>query len=103
MSLKSFLNRVKQIVFSKYFIVLAIFFVFFLFFDKHNLLSRWRVGRNVKKLEQEIKFYEEEIEDNKQKVIDMRAGEEALEKYAREQYFLKKDSEDIFIVKEKDE
>ncbi len=100
MSLQSILHKTKQIIFSKYFIVLAIFLVFFLFFDKYNLLSRWETGRNVKDLEKEIKFYEEEIESNKKKVIEMQAGEETLEKYAREQFYLKKDSEDVFIIKE---
>ena len=34
---------------------------------------------------------------------EMQVSDESLETYAREQYYLKKDSEDIFIIKEKDE
>ena len=34
---------------------------------------------------------------------EMRASPASLEKYAREQYYLKKDSEDIYIIKEDDE
>lgn len=96
-------NKLKKILLNKYVVVLVVFFVFLIFFDQHNLINRWKTGRNIKGLEKEIEFYNNEIESNKKKMNDMQVSDESLEKYAREHYYLKKDSEDIFIIKEKDE
>lgn len=96
-------TKLRRFFLNKYFLVLVVFLVFILFFDQHNFINRWNTGRNVKSLEKEIKFYNSEIESNKKKMNDMQVSDESLEKYAREQYYLKKDSEDIFIIKEKDE
>ncbi|NLI72572.1 MAG: septum formation initiator family protein [Bacteroidales bacterium] len=91
---------IRKIVFNKYFLAVAIFTIVIVFFGEHSLKNRWETGRNIKTLKKEIRFYEEEIESNKQKMNDMQTGDESLERYAREKYYLKKDSEDIFIIKE---
>jgi cell division protein FtsB len=39
---------------------------------------------------------------DKQKLEDLKAGEEKLEKFAREQYFMSKPDEDVFVVVEND-
>ncbi|HHT23560.1 MAG TPA: septum formation initiator family protein [Bacteroidales bacterium] len=100
MESQGILKKIRKIILNKYVLVLIIFMVFFLFFDKHNLVSRWKTGKRVKDLEKEIEFYNEEIRSNKQKVIEMQSGDETLERFAREQFYLKKDSEDVFIIKE---
>lgn len=92
--------KFKKIFFNKYAIVLIIFVVFITFFDRYNLINRWKNGREVKDLKKEIEYYQNEITTNKAKTAEIQSGDESLEKYAREQYFLKKDSEDIFIIKE---
>lgn len=94
-------TKLRKILLNKYFIVLLIFFVFILFFDQHNLVNRWKTGRNIRNLEKEINYYNEEIESNKKKMNEMQVSDKSLEQYAREHYYLKKDSEDIFIIKEK--
>ena len=71
-----------------------------IFFGEHSLRNRWETGKNIKSLNKEIEFYKQEIESNKQKMNDMQAGDESLERYAREKDYLTKDSEDIFIIKE---
>ena len=96
-------TKLRRVFFNKYFLVLVAFFVFLIFFDQHNLINRWKTGRNIKSLEKEIRFYNGEIESNKQKMNEMQVSDESLETYAREQYYLKKDSEDIFIIKETNE
>ena len=96
-------SKLRRIVLNKYVLVLVVFLVFILFFDQHNLINRWKTGRNIRSLEKEIRFYNDEIEMNKKKMNDMQVSDESMEKYAREQYYLKKDSEDIFIIKETNE
>lgn len=95
--------KIKKYLLSKYTIVLVVSFVLLTFFDKHNLISRFRTLNENRKMRKEINFYEQEIDDNQKKMRDMRSGKESLEKYAREKYYLKRDSEDIFIIKEDDD
>ena len=93
-------NLIKRILLNKYLLVLIVFGIFITFFDEYNLISRWNTYLKTKQLEQEVKFYKEEIENNKQKMIELQSSNENLEKFAREQFLMKKDDEDVFIIKE---
>lgn len=99
-SFKKLWNIIKPVVLNKYLLVLAVFIIFVTFFDNHNLISRWRTSKNIKQLEKEISHYRNEIESNKQKKEELQSSDENLEKFAREQYLMKKENEDIFIIEE---
>ena len=95
-------SRFRRIILNKYVVTLVGFFIFLIFFDNHNLISRWETSRKINSMEKEIKFYQSEIDKNKAKMNEMQTSDESLERYAREQYHLKKDSEDVFIIKEEE-
>ncbi|HNX11983.1 MAG TPA: septum formation initiator family protein [Paludibacteraceae bacterium] len=95
-------SRFRRLLLNKYVVTLVGFFIFLIFFDNHNLISRWETSRKINSMEKEIKFYQSEIDKNKAKMNEMQTSDESLEKYAREQYHLKKDSEDVFIIKEEE-
>ncbi|MFV0392308.1 MAG: septum formation initiator family protein [Paludibacteraceae bacterium] len=98
--MKKFLSYFRKILFNKYFLTIVIFAVIVIFFGNNSLRNRWKTGKDIKSLNKEINFYQNEIQSNKQKMNDMQSGDENLERYAREKYYLKKDSEDLFIIKE---
>lgn len=93
-------NLVKRILLNKYLIVFVVFAVFVTFFDDHNLIKRWKAAQKISQLEKELKYYQEEIKATKRKKNELQSSNENLEKFAREQYFMKKQNEDIFIIKE---
>ena len=90
----------KKIFLNKYLIVFAVFAVFVTFFDNHSLIHRWDTHRKIVEMEKELKFYQDDIKATKQKKTELQSSKENLEKFAREHYFMKKESEDIFIIKE---
>ncbi|MGC3978563.1 MAG: septum formation initiator family protein [Paludibacteraceae bacterium] len=96
-------QKVPKMLLNKYLIVIAVFFVFLTFFDHNNLITRWKTGDKINEMKKEIDYYQTEIDNNKKKMVEMRSSSETLEKYAREEYNLKKDSEDIYIIHEEDE
>jgi cell division protein FtsB len=49
-------------------------------------------------LNKQKEYYLERIEADKQKLEDLNAGKKQLEKFAREQYYMSKPDEDLFIV-----
>lgn len=55
------------------------------------------LNKQIQGLEENKKYYQEEIEKDKQN-IKLLKNPDQVEKYAREKYYMKKDSEDIYIV-----
>jgi len=94
------IKKYRKIFFSKYLVVFIIFAVFVTFFDEHSLIHRWETHQKIVQLEKELKFYKEEIKVTRQKKNELKSNKENLEKFAREHYYMKKESEDIFIIKE---
>ena len=66
-----------------------------------NLYKRYTYDEKIRSLEKEIKHYREEIEVNSKKLSDLRTDKEGLERFAREEYFMKRKNEDVFIIKQK--
>ncbi|NDP21647.1 MAG: hypothetical protein GZ091_11295 [Paludibacter sp.] len=93
-------NKLKLIFLNKYLIVFVVFMVFITFFDEHNLINRWQTHQKISQLEDELKFFQEEIKATRQKKNELESNNQNLEKFAREQYLMKKENEDIFIIKE---
>ena len=93
-------KKLGKILLNKYLIVFLAYIVFVTFFDQHNLIHRWQTDRKINELEKEYNFYQDEIKSNKLKKFELQSSNANLEKFAREHYFMKKENEDIFFIKE---
>ena len=47
------------------------------------------------------RIYREEIKINSEKLNNLRTDKEGLERFAREEYLMKRENEDIYIIKSK--
>lgn len=86
---------------NAYWLVTLLFLAFTLTAGDSSLYMRYQYDEKIRHLEKEIKFYQEELEVNRKKLNDLRTDKEGLERFAREEYFMKKADEDIFIIKKK--
>lgn len=86
---------------NKYWLVIIIFLVLTFTAGDSNLYQRYQYDEKIRILEKEIKQYQEEIRVNGEKLKSLRTDKEGLERFAREEYFMKKENEDIFIIKHK--
>ena len=93
-SLWSFIGR------HKYAITLAAFAIFVGFFDQNSLLRRAHYMREESRLLDEIKKYRQEYEKNTERLNELLADSGAIERIAREKYFMKKPNEDIYVFEE---
>jgi len=84
-----------------YVVVGAIFFVWIVALDANNLIMRFQLSSKYNSLENEKEYYEEKIKEVEKDRDELFGDRESLEKFAREKYLMKKESEDIFIVEEK--
>ncbi|HOU26879.1 MAG TPA: septum formation initiator family protein [Paludibacteraceae bacterium] len=85
-------------ILNKYVIASAVF-VFVMFTNEdYNIKTRYANAQKIEKLEAEIRYYQEETKKNKEKLDLLQSDKENLERFAREQFIMKKDSEDVFVV-----
>lgn len=84
-----------------YFLATAIFLLWMLLLDSNNLVARFQLSSKLSSLEDEKAYYEEKIQEVQQDRNELFGDRESIEKFAREKYLMKKESEDIFIVQEK--
>ncbi len=87
-------------IFNKYVLVLAVFVVWVVFFDENNLMKHRQNLEELAQLQAQVDFYKNKIEADKRKLYELQTNDENLEKFAREQFLMKKADEDIFVIVE---
>jgi cell division protein FtsB len=100
MSWKESWTRIKPVVKNKYFIVLFAFAVWITLFDQNSLLFRHKLSSRIDQMKKQKELYIEEIENNKRKIKELQSSPENLEKFAREEYLMKKENEVVFVIEE---
>ena len=84
-----------------YFLTAVIFFFWMLLLDSNNLIARFQLSSKLNSLENEKEYYEKKIIEVKKDRDELFGDRESLEKFAREKYLMKKETEDIYIIVEK--
>lgn len=92
------MNRFLELLRNKYFLSVAAFVVWMLFFDKNDVIAQYEYRSQVSKLQEEKDFYVKEIAKVKKDLNELNTDLNTAEKFAREKYFMKKDNEDIFVI-----
>ena len=94
---KRFLKPFKNI----FLLILIVFSVWMLFFDSNSWFIHNELNNDIDDLENEKKYYEKEIKQD-DKEIKKLSNEEGLEKFGRENYHMKKDNEEIYLIEYED-
>ncbi|MEC7617686.1 MAG: septum formation initiator family protein [Bacteroidota bacterium] len=84
-----------------YLLVSVFFIVWMLFFDTNSFRILWSLESKINHLEQQKKELIRQIDEDRLMIQKLSDSVE-LEKFGREQYYLKKADEDIFIVEFRD-
>jgi cell division protein DivIC len=96
------LKRLPPIFRNFYFVTGVCFLVWMLFLDSNDLISRFKLGSKLRNLNNEKEYYQAKIADVEKDREELMTNKELLEKFAREKYLMKKETEDIFIIQEED-
>lgn len=94
------LKRLPKIFRNFYFLTGISFLIWITFLDSNNLVSRFSLTSKLNNLEREKKFYERKIREVEKDQKELFGTNETLEKFAREKYLMKKETEDVFVVVE---
>lgn len=95
-------RRLPKTLTNFYFLTFVFFLVWMLFIDSNDLYSQWKLRQKLSTLEEEKTYYEKKIEEVEKDREALLNNDDLLEKFAREKYFMKKESEDVFIVVEEE-
>ena len=98
--IKDFYNKYLSRI-NAYWLVTIVFFALTFVMGDSSLYKRYTYDEKIRSLEEEIKHYQKEIEINSKKLNDLHTDKEGLERFAREEYFMKKPNEDVYIIKNK--
>lgn len=98
--IKDFYNKYLSRI-NAYWLVTIVFFALTFVMGDSSLHKRYTYDEKIRSLEKEIKHYQKEIEINSKKLNDLHTDKEGLERFAREEYFMKKPNEDVYIIKNK--
>ena len=85
---------------NKYLIAGILFLVWIAFFDQNSWIERYQNIKELKQLEKDKTYYQQKIEEDTERLRELRTNNENLEKFAREQYLMKKENEDVFVIVE---
>ena len=93
---------ILKILGNRYVIVLVFFAVWMLFLYNTSYLEHLILNNQLNELEDNKKYYQDEIRRDDEN-IKLLKNPDQIEKYAREKYYMKRDSEDIYIIEFEDD
>lgn len=83
---------------NKYIITIIAFVIWMIFFDAKDIITQRERTGELRQLQESKAYYTNEIATEKKALEELKSNPAAIEKYAREQYLMKKENEDLFIV-----
>jgi cell division protein FtsB len=92
------MSKLKAILKNKFFIVSAFFMVWMGFFDPKDWTSIAEKKEKLHGLTESETTLRQKIKDTRTELTQLKSSAKTIEQYARENYLMKKDNEDIFIV-----
>ena len=93
-------KRIPPVFRNFYSVTAIVFLVWMIFLDSNDLINRFRMSAKLRSLENEKRYYTEKIMQVEQDRAELMGTTELLEKFAREKYLMKRESEDIYIIDE---
>jgi len=93
--------KLVRILLNKYLLTGLAFLLLMIFFDQNDWISQKARKKDLKDVNDNIEYLNREIGRMDTEYAAIRTDPKALEKYAREHYRMKKDSEDLYIIEQK--
>jgi cell division protein DivIC len=101
---KDFIDKtLKTIYKNKFLLAGGIFFAWISLFDSNSCYDQRKLRKEKELLESEKIFYTEKIIKDSIALNELSTKDNNIEKFARENYLMKKDNEDVFVIVEEED
>ena len=97
-NIKAFVVKVMSFRGLKYILVCLLGVLIIGFLDENSVWSHMKNQRRIGELQEEIDNYNAQHNKNQAQIRKLNKDPKAMEKIARERYFMKADDEDIFVL-----
>lgn len=88
----------KFLVYNRYLIVIAVGALLVGVVDENSFVKRVQLEMQISELKAQIEDYNSQYDETEAKLRQLRINPKAITKIARENYFMKADDEDIFVL-----
>jgi len=79
-------------------LIILVIVVFAFFISESNIFSRFSYDAKIMELNNQIEYYRDKTVEDKQKLEQLQSDKDHIEKFARENYLMKKEDEDVYIL-----
>ncbi|HWJ89784.1 MAG TPA: septum formation initiator family protein [Flavisolibacter sp.] len=93
------LAQIPSWIKNKYFIAVFVFVVWILFFDRNDVFTQLERRKELREISQTKEYFAKRIAEDRKFSKDLQFNASAIEKYAREKYLMKRENEDLFLIK----
>lgn len=94
----SVLKKVRKEIFFA-----SVFFILWIsFFDDYSLIQHFRDQNKLEQLIEQKEYLKNKILSDQRKIHELQTNRKNLEKFAREQFLMKKKSEEVFVIVEEE-
>ena len=80
----------------------VLFILWIGFFDDYNLVQHFRDQNKLEQLIEQKEYLKMKILSDQRKIHELRTNQKNLEKFAREQFLMKKKNEEVFVIVEEE-
>ena len=101
--LKNLYEKIPSYLKNKYVIIISLFIIWIVFFDNYNLIRQSKIKKEIKQLEENKNFYSKEIKKDSTEYHELLNIDEKKEKFAREKFLMRKENEDVYIIRKKND
>ena len=95
---KALMAYLRKHTIVKYSLVTVIGILIVGIFDENSVWNHMLKKQKIEELEEEISVYKKLNENNLRQLKQLKTDVKAVERIARERYFMKADDEDIFVL-----
>ena len=96
--IKCLLRKLYHLSWLKYAVVTIVAVLFIGFIDENSAWNHYRNTQRIDDLQEEIDQYVSQYNHDNMRIHQLDKDPKAIEKIARERYFMKTDDEDIFVL-----
>lgn len=93
-----YINKIPPIFRNVFFLSAIAFLVWMLFLDDNNMMSQYRLYKELKEMEGKKEFFKKESFAATAEYNAIVDNPQYVERFAREKYWMKKDNEDLYII-----
>ena len=100
--IKSFLLRILHSMFFRYTVVCILGVLIVGYLDENSLWNHMKNRQRINELQEETAKYNAVYRRDQARIRELDRNPKAMEKIARERFFMKADDEDIFVLSDDD-